>query len=149
MTFAKNQIKIDLKERIQSYIGKHSHDFGLGNHDYILRETKHECIRDVYKKLGPFDHYQHLDPMEDLDDGSRSMCNDFDVRKSGALFRGMVNQLTQKPDGLGFKVFPNGSVFEGFFEEGQINGYGRGVTNKGELYQGPFKYDSMDGVGLF
>lgn len=103
----------------------------------------------MYKKLGPFDHYEHLDPNEDLDDGSRSTNLDFDIRKSGALYRGMVNSASQKPDGIGFKVYPNGSVFEGYFEEGQINGYGRGVTHKGEVYQGPFFYDCMDGVGLF
>lgn len=61
----------------------------------------------------------------------------------------MCNSATQKPDGIGFKVYPNGSIFEGYFEEGQINGYGRAVTHKGEVYQGPFFYDCMDGTGLF
>jgi hypothetical protein len=39
-----------------------------------------------------------------------------------------------KPDGYGFKVYPNNAIFEGYFCEGQINGWGRGVTPKGEVY---------------
>jgi len=77
------------------------------------------------------------------------MVMDFDTRKSGAQYRGQINMETSKPDGMGFKVYPNNSIFEGFFEEGQINGMGRGITSRGEVYQGPFVYDSMQGEGLF
>ena len=56
---------------------------------------------------------------------------------------------SQKPDGVGFKVYPSSALFEGFFEEGQINGYGRGITSRGEVYQGPFVYDVMEGQGLY
>jgi hypothetical protein len=64
----------------------------------------------------------------------RSLRLDFDTRKSGAMFRGQASVATQKPDGTGFKVYPNNSIFEGFFEDGQINGWGRGITAKGEVY---------------
>ena len=69
----------------------------------------------------------------------------FDKRRSGAIYRGEVSQLTVKPEGKGIKIDPNGSVFEGFFTEGQIHGLGRGVTSRGEVYQGHFSYDQMDG----
>ena len=40
-----------------------------------------------------------------------------------------------KPDGIGFKVYPNNSMFEGYFDGGQIHGMGRGITSRGEVYQ--------------
>lgn len=64
----------------------------------------------------------------------RSLRLDFESRKSGAIFRGQTSLATQKPDGYGFKAYPNNSIFEGFFIEGQINGYGRGITARGEVY---------------
>ena len=50
------------------------------------------------------------------------------------MYRGQINEQSNKPDGFGFKVYPNNSIFEGFFAEGQINGWGRGITPKGEVY---------------
>ena len=46
-----------------------------------------------------------------------------------------------KPDGYGFKVYATDAIFEGQFDEGQINGYGRAITSEGEVYQGPFVND--------
>ena len=79
----------------------------------------------------------------------KTMSMTFDKRKSGAQYRGEYSSQTDKPDGRGFKVFPNGSIYEGFFEQGQTHGKGRGVTSRGEVYEGDFKYDMMDGKGLF
>lgn len=67
-------------------------------------------------------------------DTQRQMRMDFETRKSGAMYRGQINQENSKPDGIGFKVYPNNAMFEGFFEEGQINGFGRGITSRGEVY---------------
>ncbi len=64
------------------------------------------------------------------------------------MFRGQTN-ASDKPDGYGFKVYPNNSIFEGYFTEGQVNIWGRGITARGEVYQGPFSYDAMHGKGLF
>jgi hypothetical protein len=77
--------------------------------------------------------------LEDLTGGSitneqRSIVERFDKRKSGAMYRGEVNQNTGKPDGKGIKVYPNGSIYEGYFNEGQCHGLGRGVTSKGEVF---------------
>lgn len=123
-----------MRERINAFVTKVDQSFGLENYDYVLKNSKHEAVRDAYRRLGPFDHFEMGTSNEEVDDAQRVMNLEFDVRKSGALYRGQVTQLTQKPDGFGFKVYPNGSIFEGYFEEGQINGHGRGVTHRGEIY---------------
>jgi hypothetical protein len=59
MNQAKQQIKVDLKERINSFIEKLDHSFGLENYHYILENVNDDLIKDVYKKLGPFDHFEN------------------------------------------------------------------------------------------
>jgi hypothetical protein len=95
----------------------------------------------IYKMLGPFDFYQ--EPSNKLDqttgggtdeNDSKSMQDRFDMRRSGAMFRGEISQNTGKPEGRGIKIFPNGSVFEGNFQDGHTHGYGRGVTSRGEVF---------------
>lgn len=58
MTVAKNNIKVDIKERIYSFIEKIDHSFGLENYHYVLENINDDLVKDVYKKLGPFDHFQ-------------------------------------------------------------------------------------------
>jgi hypothetical protein len=140
---------VDLRERINSYIQKIDHGFGLKNYMYVVENVKDETVKDIYRSIGPFDHFEHRNVDDDDLDTQRFLRLDFDKRKSGALYRGQVSIETTKPDGMGFKVYPNNSIFEGLFDEGMINGWGRGITSRGELYQGPFLHDAMHGEGLF
>jgi hypothetical protein len=70
---------------------------------------------------------------EDLAE-TKTLVNKFDKRKSGTQFRGEISSITGKPDGKGIKIFPNGSIYEGYFADGHTNGFGRGVTSRGEVY---------------
>lgn len=108
-----------------------------------------EMIKDIYRKLGPFDHFEHRDIDETDADTQRSLKEDFEERRSGTKYRGQVSENSMKPDGYGIKIYSNGSIYEGAFDEGQINGYGRAITSNGEVYQGPFVNDQICGVGLF
>lgn len=96
-----------------------------------MESIKDERVRDVYKSLGPFDHFEHKE--DDLG-AARVLRMDFETRKSGASYRGQISLDSAKPDGMGIKIYPNNSVFEGTFNEGKINGWGRGLTSRGELY---------------
>ena len=145
---AQKDIMVDLRERLNGYIIRLSHEFALSNYDYVMQNISDKTIKDIYKVLGPFDHYAHHEADDDMDT-QRQLKMDFEPRRSGAMFRGQISMDTLKPDGVGFKVYPNNAIFEGFYEEGQINGFGRGISSKGEVYQGPFVYDSMHGEGLF
>lgn len=69
------------------------------------------------------------------------MKDKFEIRRSGANYRGEFGAETGKPDGVGLKIYPNGSIYEGFFSDGHTNGKGRGISSKGEVYQGMFVYD--------
>jgi len=46
----------------------------------------------VYRKLGPFDHFENRE-IDEVDlDAQRSLRLEFDTRKSGALYRGQMNE---------------------------------------------------------
>jgi len=77
--------------------------------------------------------------MEKIDDDmleNKTLSMKFDQRKTGTLFRGEINNISGKPDGRGIKIFQNGSIYEGYFADGHTHGFGRGVTSRGEVYQG-------------
>lgn len=140
----KNDITVDLRERINGFIKKVDHSFGLSNYNYILEKMKDERVKDIYRTLGPFDHWEHYNADDDMGE-ERSMTLEFDKRKSGAAYRGQVHVDTLRPDGFGIKIYPKSSVFEGRFSDGKIYGWGRGITSRGEIYQGPFNNDMMHG----
>ena len=140
----KNDITVDLRERINGFIKKVDHSFALSNYNYILEKMKDERVKDIYRTLGPFDHWEHFNPDDDMGE-ERSMTLEFEKRKSGAAYRGQVHVDTLRPDGFGIKIYPNSSVFEGRFSDGKVHGWGRGITSRGEIYQGPFFNDMMHG----
>lgn len=145
---AKNDILVDLRERINSFIQKVDHDFGLKNYQHIMDNVKDERVKEIYRALGPFDHFEYYDKDTEIE-SDRDLRLDFNQRKSGAMYRGQINMESQRPDGMGIKIFPNNSIFEGRFEDGKIHGHGRGITSHGEIYQGGFYNDMMQGEGLF
>jgi hypothetical protein len=85
--------------------------FSIDNYDYILKEHPFDEIKWAYEAAGPFDF---IKGEEDDIEEERQVLDKFEIRKSGNQYRGQVN-MGGKPDGKGFKVFPNGSVYEGFF----------------------------------
>ena len=64
---AAKDIMVDLRERLNSYVIRLNHDFSLKNYDYVMTDISDKTIRDIYKVLGPFDHYAHHDADDDLD----------------------------------------------------------------------------------
>ena len=145
---AVKDIQVDLRERINSYIAKVDHNFARQNYQYVMETVRDEHIKNIYKELGPFDHFLHHSLDEDLDT-QRVMRLDWDYRKSGAMYRGQSDMDSAKPDGIGFKIYPGNAIYEGAFDGGQFNGFGRAITSKGDVYQGMFEYDAMHGMGLF
>lgn len=94
--------------------------------------------------LGPFDFFQKepkkskKDDDEFDEDNKRCMEMEWVKRRSGAEFRGETNQENKRPDGMGIKIYDGTSLYEGYFKDGQCDGIGRGITSKGEVYQGDF-----------
>ena len=52
----------------------------------MLENINDERTKDIYKKLGPFDHFEYSSVGEETE--QKNLRLDFDKRKSGTLFRG-------------------------------------------------------------
>lgn len=52
-----NQIKVDIKERLNSFFTETDHSFALTNYEYVTKTQTNEAIAKIYKQLGPFDFY--------------------------------------------------------------------------------------------
>jgi hypothetical protein len=117
---AMNQIKVDVRERLNGFFTQTDHSFALLNYEYVTSALDNEVVAKIYKQLGPFDFYHDQGKMgnEDSSADQRSMSERFEKRRSGAIYRGEISQTTGKPEGKGIKIYPNGSIFEGFFTEG-------------------------------
>jgi hypothetical protein len=127
--------------------------FSLECFNYATTELGNENIARIYNLLGPFDYSKWKD--EALEDDNKPLLSDdeadfaerrmpqehFEKRRSGAMYRGDVLSANRRPDGKGFKVFNGSSVYEGTFHDGTCHGIGRGITAKGEVYQGDFHND--------
>lgn len=155
------KIQEDLKAKLDSYMKPVDNSFSLECFKYATEEMGNEQIARIYNLLGPFDYSSWRDealeeenqPFNSDDDGDkeerRMPQENFEKRRSGAMYRGEVLSTNHRPDGKGFKVFNGASVYEGTFHEGACHGIGRGITARGEVYQGDFHQDQMSGQGYF
>jgi hypothetical protein len=50
-------------------------------------------------------------------------------------------------DGKGFMIWPDGSLYEGYWEENKANGYGRMIHADGDVYEGDWLNDKAHGEG--
>lgn len=83
------QIKVDVRERINQVLERVDHSFGLDNYRYVIEQISDAKIKDIYKKLGPFDHFEYASVSDESVE--KNLRLDFDQRKSGALYRGQTN----------------------------------------------------------
>ena len=60
-------ITVDIRERLNGYIVQLNHDFALDNYNYVMDHVGDKTIRDIYKVLGPFDHFAHREVDDDMD----------------------------------------------------------------------------------
>lgn len=59
-SLAMNQIKVDIRERLNSFFLETDHSFALTNYEYVtktLTSSTSEAISKIYKQLGPFDFF--------------------------------------------------------------------------------------------
>ena len=49
MKHATNQIKVDIKERLNGYFHQTDHNFALGNYEYVTKTLNNDAIMKIYK----------------------------------------------------------------------------------------------------
>lgn len=167
MADAADRIRHQMTTLMAKNLSPVDQEFSMENYKYVTEEMGNDVIAAIYKTLGPFD-YSAFDEkannadeeapnlsqrsgsnMSDIMNDTRVPQDHWEPRKSGAMFRGWINESTKRPDGVGIKVHKKSSMYEGYFKDGLCHGLGRGITSRGEVYQGMFDCDEMDGFGMF
>lgn len=93
MQLAMNQIKVDIKERLNGFFYETDHSFALDNYEFVTKTLNNNEIIKIYKQLGPFDFYSEgAKPHTEIEESSESKAysDRFDKRKSGAMYRGEI-----------------------------------------------------------
>lgn len=72
--------------------------------------------------------------------------NQADLSNSDNLFRSMTSN---KKDGVGIQLYPDGAKFEGWFKDGMFHGYGKMTQANKDVYMGQWSKDKASGNGTF
>jgi hypothetical protein len=98
----------------------------------------------------PFD-YEIMAPPADLSP-ERTLQAQPITGENGTVYWGEQKPLGRNPmiaEGKGIIVTPEGDVFQGWFKENVLQGFGRHISALGEVYSGPFvdgRRHGQDGV---
>ena len=52
-------------------------------------------------------------------------------------------------DGRGKQIWPDGSLYEGFWKNDKANGKGRLIHSDGDVYEGDWVNDKAEGTGVY
>jgi hypothetical protein len=55
---------------------------------------------------------------------------------------------TQIKEGRGIEIWPDGSIYEGWWKDDKPNGKGREIKANGDIYDGNWKDDKVHGFGI-
>lgn len=71
------------------------------------------------------------------------------VLENKARYQGewLVNQEIRQ--GRGTQIWPDGSMYEGYWADGKANGKGRLIHADGDVYDGVWKDDKAHGYGIY
>lgn len=99
----------------------------------------------MHKQLGPFNYDdQNLDRSL-----GRRETRDSVTLENGARYQGEWHLDTNVRQGKGVQVWPDGSMYEGYWADNKANGKGRLIHADGDVYDGNWKDDKAHGFGTY
>ncbi|TNV83491.1 hypothetical protein FGO68_gene3019 [Halteria grandinella] len=69
--------------------------------------------------------------------------------ENGARYQGEWNSNLNVREGQGYQVWPDGSLYEGWWKDDKANGKGRLIHADGDIYDGYWKDDKAHGFGIY
>lgn len=115
-----------------------------------LQPPYYDCpeVMRIREENGAF-NYEIGPYADDYADGQhrekRGLTNiDNDARYQGEWIVG-----SDVRDGRGFQIWPDGSLYEGYWRNNKANGRGRLIHADGDVYEGEWKDDKADGLGVY
>jgi hypothetical protein len=100
----------------------------------------------VYRKLGPYDFKTLLNEGL-LNKKIRRVMHKNCIMKDGSMYTGQFRWGLQAKDGIGYVIYPDGSLFEGIFKNDDTL-KGRYIFTNGYVYEGDMMNHKMHGKGV-
>jgi hypothetical protein len=100
-------------------------------------------VNAILKKLGP---YEYGEPTLD---GTKREKRPRVTIENKTLYEGEWNVKTNERDGMGVLIWPDGSLYEGFWKKGKANGKGRLIHADKDVYIGDWLDDKAHGNGTY
>ena len=69
--------------------------------------------------------------------------------QNGSVYWGEWRTDSNVREGRGVQVWPDGSLYEGYWKNNKANFYGRLLHKDGDIYQGSWLDDKAHGVGFY
>jgi len=102
-------------------------------------------VRNIEEKLGHFAVTWNLEEMKKKGLELRKAT----IEEGNMIYHGYWNSFTNKKEGYGQELFPNGTKYEGFWNNNEFDGKGRFIYENGDYFFGEWKNGKTDGVGTF
>ena len=121
----------------------------LENSFEFLQPPQYDCpeVMRIREESGPFNYeggtYDEATSGQERE--KRPLTNiDNEAKYQGEWLSG-----TDVRDGRGFQIWPDGSLYEGFWMNNKANGRGRLIHADGDVYEGEWKDDKAHGYGVY
>lgn len=112
-----------------------------------LSEQDTSNVKTMLRRYGPFTYWSKARELE-LNLGEREMRPMVRLQ-SGSSYVGEWRKDTNVREGRGVQVWPDGSLYEGYWQDSKANFFGRLLHKDGDIYQGEWLDDKADGFGYY
>ena len=100
-------------------------------------------IRKAYEQLKPFNY----SPIPFAEFYKRTFVP-LSKTQNGDWYEGQWSEITGKRDGFGYCIYEDGSLYEGYWQDGVQQGHGRIILHNG-YYEGEFHGNQRHGEGSY
>lgn len=116
----------------------------------FLQPPEYDCpeVMRIREESGPF-NYEVGPYMEEYSDDQERDRRELTTIDNEAKYQGEWIVGTETRDGRGFQIWPDGSLYEGFWKNNKANGRGRLIHADGDVYEGEWKDDKAHGLGVY
>ena len=99
-------------------------------------------VQSIHAKLR---HYK----FETNDDEDLNEIHEVRRLENGSQYQGEWDEDNNQPSGKGILVLTDGSLYEGYFVNGECEGQGRIIRYNGDVYEGDWKQGQAHGKGTY
>jgi hypothetical protein len=138
------------EKEFPNYESQGNQEEEFNNSFEFLDPPIYDCpeVMRIREESGAF-NYEIGPYLEELNDGQDREKRELTSIDNEAKYQGEWLAGTEIRDGRGFQIWPDGSLYEGFWSENKANGRGRLIHADGDVYEGEWKDDKAHGLGVY